>query len=291
MDVLTGYIPFMGYKTWYRIVGKCEEGKFPLLVLHGGPGSNHSYLKSLDDIAKTGHAVIYYDQLGCGMSKVPDGCIDYSTELWQEEVNVVREALGLKKVHILGHSWGGMLAMQYAISQPNGVISLIIASSPASIPLWVSEAKRLLSYLPKEMQKAIEIGESTGNYDYPGYKEGYDEYYRRHVCMLDPYPDYIKKSFDDEPECYLLMQGHSEFVVTGRLKDWDVTDQLHTISIPTLVTSGLMDEATPLIAKAIHDRIPNCRWELLNGTHMVHAEEREKYNNLIVNYITETEGN
>lgn len=111
--------------------------------------------------------------------------------MWEEEVDVVRKALGLKNIHLLGQSWGGMLAMQYAVNRrPEGVASMVIASSPSSIPLWVSEAGRLRSYLPVDMHKALLQADRDGNYDRPEVKAASAEYYRRHVCRLDPYPDF-----------------------------------------------------------------------------------------------------
>ncbi len=277
--ITEGYIPFKGYKTYYRIVGECTPGKLPLLTLHGGPGCAHDYLESLDPIADTGRAVIYYDQLGCGKSVTPSMPDFWCAELWEEEIDVVRKALGLERIHLLGQSWGGMLAMQYAIHQPKGVASMVVASSPASIALWVKEANRLRSYLPKEMQAALNQADVDGDYTRPEVVAASAEYYRRHVCSIEPYPDFIARSFDQMGEPYQVMQGASEFVVTGKMKTYNVTDQLHTITIPTLVTSGSADEATPLISKAIVDRIPDCRWALIeDGTHMCHAEFPELYN-------------
>src|SRR6185437_5909303 len=136
--------PFKGHRVWYRIVGEAETpGKLPLLTLHGGPGATHDYLESLDAVAATGRRVIYYDQLGCGRSSTPSNPSMWTVDLYKEEIDVVRTALGLDHIHLLGQSWGGMLAMEYAIAQPKGVASLVIASSPASMIQWVAEANRL----------------------------------------------------------------------------------------------------------------------------------------------------
>lgn len=285
------FIPFQGYQTYYRIVGSCDPGKLPLLALHGGPGCAHDYLESLDGIAERyGRAVVYYDQLGCGKSVTPSMPDFWSAALFEQELDVVRKALGLSKIHLLGQSWGGMLAMQYATHGPSGVASMIVASSPASIPLWVEEANRLRSYLPEQMQKALLQADEDGDYDRPEVVAASQEYYRRHVCKLDPYPEFISRSFDQMGEVYMVMQGASEFVVTGKLKNWDITDDLHKITIPTLLTSGNEDEATPLIQKEIYDRIPDCRWELIpKGTHMVHAEQPEYYNALIEEFMEQHE--
>src|SRR5215510_8893187 len=147
--ITEGYAPFKGYQTWYRIVGEREEpGKLPLLCLHGGPGACHDYLESLDAMADTGRRVIYYDQLGCGNSHLNESKPDmWTVELYVEEIDAVRQALGLVLIHLLGQLWGGMLAMEYRIRQPAGVASLTTASSPASMEQWVEEANKLRAQL------------------------------------------------------------------------------------------------------------------------------------------------
>ncbi|MGN1338781.1 MAG: proline iminopeptidase-family hydrolase [Oscillospiraceae bacterium] len=290
--ITEGYIDFKGYKTYYRIVGEKTDGKLPLLALHGGPGCAHDYLESLDGIAeKYGRQVIYYDQLGCGKSVVPGSHPDmWCAELWEEEVDVVRKALGLDKIHILGQSWGGMLTMQYAINkQPEGVSSIIIASSPASMDLWLSEANRLRSYLPEHMQTALKQADVDGDYSRPEVVEASDEYYRRHVCRIVPHPDFVDRSFDQMGEPYMVMQGASEFVVTGKMRDWDYSDRLDRINIPTLVTSGIDDEATPAISKQIYDGVKDCRWELIPGTHLCHVEYPDLYNSIVEKFMEEHE--
>lgn len=294
--VKEGYISFKGYSTWYRIVEPSidsstsdSQAKIPLLVLHGGPGSAHDYLESLDDIAQMGRTVIYYDQLGCGKSLMPSKPDMWNVKLWEEEIDVIRKALKLDEVHILGQSWGGMLAMQYAINHPVGIKSMVVSSSPASMKLWQSEAKRLISLLPETYKEAIENGELTGQYQTEEYQAALQEYYRRHVCSVIPKPEYVQRSDDQTGDVYKVMEGPSEFTVTGKLKDWDISEDLYKINIPTLLTSGTDDEATPFIMKEIYDRIPNCKWELLQGTHLVHVEQREKFNQIVHNFFEKHE--
>ena len=288
--ITEGTIPFHGYETYYRIVGDRNSGKLPLLVLHGGPGMAHDYLESLDVIADGGRAVVYYDQSGCGKSKTLPRPDVWSTSFFEEELVTVRRELHLEKIHLLGQSWGGMLAMQYATHQPQGIASMIVASSPSSMILWQREALRLRSYLPDHMEAALIQADLDGNYDHPEAVKATDEYYRRHVCRLDPQPDFIDRTFAQMGDVYMVMQGPSEFNCTGKIKDWDITKDLHKITIPTLLTSGTDDEATPLIVKTVYDRIPHCRWELIEGgTHFCHAEFAESYNALIESFMAEHE--
>jgi proline-specific peptidase len=134
-----GRIPFGGASTWYRVVGEPElAGAAPLLCLHGGPGGSHDYMEPMGELARGGRRVIFYDQLGCGRSPYPEDPSKWTVELFVDEVDAVREALALERVHVLGQSWGGMLGMEYALTQPEGVESLIICDSPSSMVLWVS---------------------------------------------------------------------------------------------------------------------------------------------------------
>lgn len=290
MKIKEGFMEFHGFKTWYRIAGECEEGKYPLLVLHGGPGSCHDYLTSLDDLAEEGRQVIYYDQLGCGHSAVFGGLIEWNEQIFLDELAAIREHLGLTRVHILGQSWGGMLGMQYMEQQPEGVISFVIASSPASMKRWQEEARELIKLLPEAEKNAIMTCEARGEYDSKEYKAANAEYTRRHVCGLEePWPEPVARSLSSSVECYEVMIGPSEFTITGNLKDWDITEDLDKIQVPVLITSGTMDEATPVMMKEIHEKIPHSRWELLRGTHLVHWEQREIYNKLVEQFFEEIE--
>jgi proline-specific peptidase len=285
-----GTIPFKGYKTWYRRVGDAGGGKIPLLVLHGGPGAAHSYMTTLDDLAKNGREVIYYDQIGCGNSPGPKNVDFYSVELFKEELTAVIEALKLKEVHILGQSWGGMLLMDYMITQkPHGVKSIVLSSSPASVPLFEIEIERLVSWLPPDAAAALAKGMKESKYDSPDFVAASNIYYSRHVVNLDPMPDFVAQSFENMSEVYIIMQGHTEFMFTGKLKKWDVSGRLHEITVPTLLVSGVSDEVTPPLIKQEFDKIPNSEWHLLQGTHLIHVEQRDVYNRLVEEFLTKQE--
>lgn len=298
MDTATpskeGFVSFCGYNVWYRIVGKGEKaGQFPLLCLHGGPGVPHDYLEPLEAMAATGRRVIFYDQLGCGNSDQPHDPSLWTVDLFVEEVDVVRQALELNCIHLLGQSWGGMLAMEYAFTQPAGLASLTLASSPASIPQWVSEANRLRAELPPEVQQTLLKHEATGATDDPAYEEAMFVFLGRHLCRLDPLPDFVSRTFEklvQNPEVYNTMWGPSEFHVTGCLKDWDIVDRLGEIRVPTLITSGRYDEATPAISETLHHGIPGSEWVLFqHSAHMSHAEEPEKYLQVLGQFLSRVE--
>ncbi|MBR2835225.1 MAG: proline iminopeptidase-family hydrolase [Coriobacteriales bacterium] len=288
-----GYIDYAGYKTYYKIVGELKDGMLPLVMLHGGPGSTHYYLEPYELMAQSyGRQLIFYDQIGCGHSSIPhqDDSF-YSYELWEDELDVVREALGLGEIHLFGHSWGGMLAMMYTLRNDAGIKSLTVAASPANISTWLLEAKRLVGYLPQDMQDALWEAERTQHYDAPEAQAAYEEYYMRHVTgEYPPYSPCIQKSFDMTGECYMVMQGASEFVVTGKMRDFDVTADLPQLKVPTLLLSGTADEATPLVMKESFDRIPNCEWALISGgAHMGHVQYTKEYCEALENFLRKHE--
>jgi L-proline amide hydrolase len=289
-----GFIPFRGYRTWYRIVGHGEEpGRLPLLVLHGGPGASHDYLEPLEAMAKTGRRVIFYDQLGGGNSDHPHNPSMWTVALFVEELGVVRKALALDHLHLLGQSWGGMLGMEYALTQPSGLVSLTVADSPASMVQWVSEANRLRAQLPSEVQQTLLHHEQMGTTDSKEYQDAMLVFYRRHVCRLDSWPDCVTRTFEKlthYPEVYNTMNGPSEFHVIGTLKTWDITDRLHEINVPTLLLSGRYDEATPSIVETIHRSIPGSEWIMFeNSSHMPHVEETDLYVQVLDRFLMHIE--
>ena len=292
IPVVEGFIPFRGFRTWYRMVGEMEgPGKFPLICLHGGPGASWDYLEPLEAIAMTGRRVIFYDQLGSGNSDEPHNPTMYTIDLFVEELETVRQTLGLKRVHILGQSWGGMLAMEYVLTQPSGLASLILADTTASASQWVAEANRLVSDLPVVVQKTIREHEEAGTTNSPEYKEAYRVFSLRHICRIDPRPECVTRmAAKPGDEVYRTMWGLSEINVTGSLKDWDITDRLGEIHLPALVLCGRHDEATPALAETIQRGIPGSEWIIFeNSAHFPHIEETEKYLQVLGRFLDRVE--
>lgn len=287
-----GYVSFRGYRTWYRMVGSAStSNRLPLLILHGGPGAPHDYMENLEALADAGRQVIFYDQLGCGNSDQPSDPDMWTVNIFVEELGVVRQALGLDRLHILGQSWGGMLAMEYALTQPTGVQSLIIADSPSSMPLWIAEANRLREQLPADVQHTLLLHEAAGTTDDTAYQEAMSVFYKRHVCRLDPYPEFVDRAFARiGKEVYETMNGPSEFHVIGKLKDWDITPRLGEIYQPTLLLSGRYDEATPHIMEVVHSGIAGSEWVIFEeSSHMPHVEEPELYRDIVNDFLMRVE--
>jgi proline-specific peptidase len=289
-----GSIPYAGGETWYRIVGDGEEpGKLPLLCLHGGPGALHDYLEPLGELADTGRRIVFYDQIGCGKSWVEKPVDFWTVDLFVDEVQTVRDALGLDRVHLFGSSWGGMLAMEYALTKPAGLASLVLSSSPASIPLWEQETGRLRRELPEETQRVLDEHEAAGTLGSPEYEAASMEFYKRHVCRVDPFPDCVLRTFAglaEHPDVYLHMQGPNEFVITGTLKTWDVTDRLGELDVPTLITAGAHDEFTPIQAERLSEGIPESDLVTFeNSSHMQFVEEPERYREVVAAFLERVE--
>ena len=287
-----GYVTFRGLKTWYRVVGEDEEGKHAVLALHGGPGATHDYLESLEGLAETGRRVVFYDQLGCGSSDRGDESL-WTVETYVDEVGAVREELGLDEIHLFGNSWGGMLAMEYALTQPSGLVSLMLASSPSSIPQWVEETGQLRRALPEDVQEVLDRHEAAGTTKDAEYERACEIFYHRHVCRLDEWPDYVLRSFEfvsKHGEVYNYMNGPSEFHVVGTLVDWDITSRLAEIRVPTLVMTGEHDEATPAINRTVSGAIPGAESVIYPGcSHMAHVEDAQGYLQLLDSFMGRVE--
>lgn len=293
MQATAGRIPFRGYQTWYRIVGQGEEpGKFPVVCLHGGPGSAHYYMEPLEALAGTGRRAVFYDQIGCGRSTGPQNPAYYDVALFVDELGVVLDALGLDEIHLFGNSWGGMLAMEYALTHPGGLASLILSSAPASIPQWIEETGRLRRLLPADVQSTLQRHEDAGTTDDAEYEAAAMTFYRRHVCRLDPWPDCVERSLIEEQGLvYQTMAGPNEFVVTGKLRDWDVVDRLGEIDVPSLVVTGQHDEATPAINRTVSRGIPGAESVIFrDASHTAHVERTEAYVELLDRFMSRVEG-
>jgi proline-specific peptidase len=283
-----------GHRTWYRVAGEqAAARRLPVLVLHGGPGVPHDYLEPLAELARAGRRVVFYDQLGCGRSDRPDDPSLWTIERFLAELRAVRAALGLDRVHLLGHSWGGMLAMEHALTDRPGLASLVIASAPASMRQWSAETRRLREALPAGVRETLARHEADGRFDDPDYVQALLVFYRRHVCRLEPWPPAMFRTIVelfDNPRVYRAMNGPSEFDVTGTLREWDIASRLGSIRVPTLVTSGRHDEATPEVTGTVHRGIPGARRVIFeHSAHMPHLEESVRYLRVVDSFLTGVE--
>ena len=300
MDVREGTVPFpLGGDdavTWYRVTGDLRPGDpdapTPLVVLHGGPGATHDYLLSLVDLADD-RAVVHYDQLGGGRSThYPErGAEFWTPELFVRELQNLVDALGIAgRHHVLGQSWGGFLAEEYAFTQPPGLRALVLADTAASWADFAAEAGKLREQLPAEVQATLAKHEEAGSYDDPEYMEACLVFYGRHVCRI-PWPPEVARTFElleQDPTVYRTMNGPSEFHIIGSCKDWQVKDRLHEIRVPTLLVSGRYDEATPALQQVLLGGIADSEWVCFEeSSHMPHVEERERYMRVVGDWLAQ----
>ncbi|MGX4687144.1 proline iminopeptidase [Vagococcus sp. JNUCC 83] len=288
MKITEGYMPFLGYQTYYRIVGEASE-KAPLLLLHGGPGSTHNYFELLDDLSSTGRQIIMYDQLGCGLSSIPDDSTLWTADTWLSELISLRKYLKLDKLHLLGQSWGGMLLIKYMCdTKPKGVESIILSSTLSSAALWKEEQHRLIYLMDKKHQEAIEKAELTSDFSSPEYLAANDEFLLRHAgdvpTKVSPEP--LRRQKNRGEQAYLYAWGPNEFFPTGTLKEFDYTDKLKSIETPALIISGVDDLSTPFIAKTMYDNLPHATWELFqHSRHMPFVDECHKYKEVLSHWL------
>ena len=290
MKITEGYMPFQGYQTYYRIIGEAKNNTAPLLLLHGGPGSSHNYFEMLDDLANAGFQLIMYDQLGCGKSSAPDQPELWQAQTWIDELAALRDYLDLGHVHLLGQSFGGMLAIMYLLEKkPQGVDSLILSSTLSSAKLWASEQHRMIKYLPQKEQDAIAQAEKTDDYTTPGYQSANEHYMALHAAapVTESSPEPLRRAKINGQQAYQVAWGPNEYTPTGTLHDYEYTERLTEITIPTLITNGTDDLCTPLVAKTMYDHLQNAKWKLFrNSRHMPFVEHHDKYVILLKDWLT-----
>ena len=274
MTVRETTITVPGGTVWVEIHGEDAPG-IPLLLLHGGPGAPHDYLEPLAALANE-RPVIFYDQLGCGRSEKPGDRSLWTFERAVEELACVRGALGLGRLHLLGQSWGALLAAGYLLGKGmTGVTGLILSGPLLSASRWAADQRRLLEGFPDEMRQAVEEAERSGDYDAPAYQAAMQAYYRRHLCRLDPWPDCLNRTFEKMGlDVYMTMWGPSEFTVVGNLREVDIVPRLRALNLPTLITCGEFDEVLPDTAACYRQAIPGARLEVYGGASHVHHLER-----------------
>ena len=275
-----GFVAVRGGQVWYRIngMGHVVEGKLPLLVIHGGPGFSHHYLLALTALADD-RPVIFYDQLDSGNSERPGNPANWTVERFVSEVDDVRAALGLDRLIVLGSSWGGTVAAEYAIARPAGLVGLVLASPLISTPRWIADNTAYRKALPADVQKVLDEHEAAGTTDSQEYQDAVMVFYRRHLCRLDPWPDEVNRAFElANLDLYVTMWGNTEFNATGTLKDYDASARLDRIEVPTLFTCGEFDEATPAACRDFAALVPNGRAEVIpDASHMAFVEQPGAY--------------
>lgn len=291
MDDTEGFVPVLGYRLYYRAVGP-PDAPATVLVLHGGPGMSHDYLLSLRDLTKWGYRVVFFDQLACGRSEIPPGTDLFSLAHHVEETEGVRAALGLGRVHLLGSSYGGLLALSYAIQYQRHLRSLITVGGLSDVPFTEREMNRLVDEMPAEDGRAIRQHGHPGGFDHPDYVRAVDRFYRTYLCRLPEWPAELTRTLELglQRPVYAYMNGPNEFTISGTIRDVDITADLPRIAVPTLVLGGRYDEVTPAVAERIHRAIPGSRRVTFeNSSHTPFWEERERLMTVVADFLAEVD--
>jgi proline iminopeptidase len=293
-EVRTGgvkMIPIEGgkYRVWTDRVGK---GPVRMLTLHGGPGFPHDYLECFEDfLPQHGVTFYYYDQLGVGNSDQPDDASLWTVDRYREEVEQVRKGLGLDKFVLYGHSWGGMLGIEYALAHQEHLKALIISDMTAGIPAYETYAQTLLAELTPQERATLKKYEDAGQYEAPEYQEiMMGKVYAAHLLRLNPWPEPVDRAFRKfNAKIYNTMQGPNEFVITGNFKSWDRWNDLAKIRVPTLIITGGKGTMNPDDIRRMGKLIPHSRVVITSGGHLEMYDAQEEYFRAIVKFLEDVE--
>lgn len=264
------------------------SGDNVLFCLNGGPGLPCDYLREAHSCLKDhGYRVVAFDQLGCGASDRPTDTALWTIERYVRETETVRQALGLGKVHLLGHSWGGWLAIDYALAHPEALKSLILADTVGDIPHLAGELERLRAALGAETVAMMQSHEADGTTDHPEYQAAVTLLNYRHVCRLREWPAPVRRSVEDwNMGPYGAMQGPNEFLYVGNLKDWNRIPDMGRITAPAFIYCGQHDELTPACSLRMKLALPNAELKVFpNSSHMPFYEEPEAYHAALLPFL------
>jgi proline iminopeptidase len=273
-------VPVVGgkYKVWTKKVG---SGPVKVLLLHGGPGFSHEYLEALESfLPHAGIEMYYYDQLGCNNSDQPDDPSLWTLARYTEEVEEVRRGLGLEHFVLYGHSWGGILAMEYALHYQQHLRGLVISDMTAGTQAYLKRTAYIKRQLPPDTLARLTALEAKEDYDSPEYQKiMMDDLYPKMICRVQPWPEPVSRAFRHANNTiYNLMQGKSEFLVTGNLKNWERWDRLHEIKVKALTIGARYDEMDPEDMKKMASLMPSGSYAYCpNGSHLCMWDDQETY--------------
>jgi proline iminopeptidase len=251
-----------GGEIWYKVTG--TGSATPVILLHGGPGFSSYYLKPLEELGDD-RKVVRYDQLGAGKSSGLTDTAKMNIAHFVAELDSLRAHLGYDKVHLVGHSWGTILGLEYYRAHPQHVASLTLASAALDIPQWERHARDLLKTLPDSLQKAVKTREAEKKYDAPDYQAALGAFYDKYVWLRPVKADLDSMMQQMNAGIYNYMQGPSEFTITGTLKKYDATPFLKSVKVPTLFTVGDVDEADPVTIRKHAAMVPGAKITVIPG--------------------------
>ena len=302
-DVLSGGVKMIPITTpkgtfhvWTKRIG--NNPKVKVLLLHGGPAAGHEYMEAFDSyLPKAGIEYYYYDQLGSSYSDQPNDQSLWEIPRFVDEVEQVRQALHLtnENFYLLGQSWGGILAIEYALKYPQNIKALVISNMMSSIPAYNDYAKKVLmpAMDPKALAEIKQL-EAAKKFDDPRYMELLiPNYYTQHLLRIpaDQWPEPVQRSFRHLNESiYVPMQGPSEMGASGKLEKWDRTQDLSKLAMPTLVVGARYDTMDPGYMEMMSKRIPHARYLYCpNGSHLAMYDDQKTYMDGVVKFISDVD--
>ena len=274
------------YKVWTKKLG---AGSVKVLLLHGGPGFSHECLEAFESfLPQAGIEMYYYDQLGCNNSDQPDEPSLWTLARYTEEVEEVRRALGLDHFVLYGHSWGGILAIEYALKHQENLRGLVISNMTAGVQSFLKRADFIKRHLPPDTQARLAALEAKEDYESAEYQNlMMNELYTKTLCRTQPWPEPVSRTFRHvNDKIYNLMQGKSEFLVTGNLKDWERWDRLPDIKVKSLTVGARHDEMDPEDLKKMAALMPNADYAFCpNGSHFCMWDDQKIYFEQLLRFL------
>ena len=284
--------PVGEFKVWTKRFG--NNPKIKVLLLHGGPAMTHEYMECFETFfQREGFEFYEYDQLGSYYSDQPKDSSLWTTERFVEEVEQVRQAIGAdsSNFYLLGNSWGGILAMEYALKYQQHMKALLVSNMMASAPEYGKYAEEVLSkQMPSDVLAEIRAIEAKGDFANPRYMELLmPHYYKQHICRLEDWPDGLNRASKHcNMEIYTMMQGPSEFGISGRLANWDIRDRLKEIAVPSLMIGAKYDTMDPKAMEAQSKAVKRGRYLYCpNGSHLSMWDDQEVFMKGVLSFIHE----
>ncbi len=282
------------FKVWTKRFG--NNPRIKILLLHGGPAMTHEYMECFESFfPKEGFEFYEYDQLGSYYSDQPKDSSLWVTERFVEEVEQVRQAIGADSTnfYVLGNSWGGILAMEYALKYQSNMKGLLVANMVASAPEYGKYAQEVLApQFDPAVLKEIRTMEANRDFANPRYMELLiPHFYHKHLCRLDEWPDGFNRTMKHvNGEIYAMMQGPSEFGVGGRLANWDIKNRLKEIQIPTLMIGAKHDTMDPKAMEEQSKLVQKGRYLYCpNGSHLSMWDDQQVFMTGVIKFIKDVD--
>lgn len=270
-----GYLETSAGEVFFEWHG--AECGAPLVCVHGGPGFTSHYLEPLTELSSIA-PVILYDQAGCGRSRRGGARKVFSIEGFISELEDIRRELKIERMHLLGHSFGGLVVGEYALRYPDRVASLIFACASIDIPRWIADGDRLVGQLSLMQKMVLREGARTGATSSPQYLSALTAYYKKHIYGCDDIPECIRRAeAEADSQTYHTVWGSNELVVNGLAREYSLSPRLGELRAPTMFMCGRFDEATPEAHTYFASLVPGSALRILeHSAHHPFATEREE---------------